>query len=235
MQHTLVIRPMRVAVAVFALVSAHVTWAQTINACGDLQNAFGPFDYRTDRGEHLRLVEGAHFTPLVEALIRGKTSTIGQDIDYTLRAFPNHHRALLAAARLGDRSKSPQPAGMNYPVDCYFERALRFRPDDVVARMLLAEHLLRTGRPDVARENLQVASRNAGDSAFTHYNAGLMYLELKDYDEALAQAHRALALGFPRPDLRDKLQAVGKWSDPDPKPTESASSAPPAGASAPGK
>jgi hypothetical protein len=45
----------------FALTPA---FAQADNsACGPLGNTFGPFDYRTERGEKLSMVEGAHFLP----------------------------------------------------------------------------------------------------------------------------------------------------------------------------
>ena len=37
-------------------------------ACGDLQNAYGPYDYRTATEFQKHLVEGAHFTPEVESL-----------------------------------------------------------------------------------------------------------------------------------------------------------------------
>ena len=67
--------------------------------CGPLANAFGPFDYRTEKGNSLYLVESAHFTPAVEAVIAGNTTYIGGDLDYTLRAFPNHHRALMSMIR----------------------------------------------------------------------------------------------------------------------------------------
>jgi hypothetical protein len=44
------------------------------NYCGDLKNAFGPFDYRkgaTEFAANLHLVETAHFTPDVEKGITG--------------------------------------------------------------------------------------------------------------------------------------------------------------------
>ena len=70
--------------------------AQDIGYCNlDLHNAFGPFDYRTATKDKLKLVESYHFTPKVESLIGGQSGTLGADIDYTLRAFPNHPRALL--------------------------------------------------------------------------------------------------------------------------------------------
>lgn len=183
------------------------------NICGELGNAYGPYDYRSDR-DKLPIVEGAHFTPEVEALIRGKSSYIGSDLDYTLRAFPNHHRALLSMMKLAERAKNPQPQGARYTIECWFDRAVRFKPDDTIARMFFATYLHKIGREAEASQQVDRAVAVAGDNAFTHHNAGLVYLELKNYDKALQEAHVAYALGFPRPALRDALKAAGKWVEP---------------------
>lgn len=200
-----------------ALITVSSAMAQPVPGCGDLRNAFGPWDFRKDRGEPLTLVESAHFTPEVEMLIRGKSTTnVGQDIDYTLRAFPNHHRALLSTARLADRQKADPPHGLRYSVDCWFRRAVQWKGDDHVARMLYAQWLAQKGRRDDARAQLKAVDGLVADNAIARFNLGLIFLELQDYDAALEQAHRALALGFPRPELRERLQQAGKWVDPAP-------------------
>jgi hypothetical protein len=205
--------------------------AQPVPGCGDLRNSFGPWDFRKDRGEPLTLVESAHFTPEVEMLIRGKSTTvIGQDLDYTLRAFPNHHRALVSTARLADRQKTDKPAGMQHTVDCWFRRAVQWKSDDHVARMLYAQWLAQKGRRDDARAQLQAVDALVADNAIARFNLGLLYLELQDYDAALAQAHRAHALGFTRPELRERLQQAGKWADP-PTPAAPAAASSPTSAS----
>ncbi|HET9977951.1 MAG TPA: ABC transporter permease [Burkholderiaceae bacterium] len=197
--------------------------------CGGLANGSnGPFDYRSMRRDQLANVENFHFTPEVEALLRGKSSTqIGADINYVLLVFPNHPRALLAMMRLGEKQKTSQPPGAAYPVECYFERALRFQPEDNVARMAYAMFLIRSTRAPEALRELDRVVGKAGDNAFTHFNAGLLYFEMKEYDKALVQAHRAQALGMPRTDLRDQLKSVGKWAEPvaDAAPAASAPSA----------
>jgi tetratricopeptide (TPR) repeat protein len=187
-------------------------------ACGSLDNGYGPFDYRSQRSK-LAIVERFHFTPDVEALIRGGKSanSLGSNLDYTLRASPNHHRALAALARLAEREKLPQIAGMRYSVDCWFERAVRFSPDDTIASLLMVSYLSRTGRTDAALARLQVAAEAAKDNGFTHYNVGLGYLQLKKYDEALQHAHRAVHLGFSGQELKKQLQAVGHWREPTPE------------------
>lgn len=186
---------------------------QGFSICGDLQNAYGPYDYRTDRHK-LSIVENFHFTPAVEALISGKSGSIGSDIDYTLRAFPNHHRALIAMMRYGERLKTPKPPRANYSIDCYFDRALRFQPDDHIVRMILAGHLAKTGREPAAVKQLEIATEAAQDNPLSHYNIGLVYFDMKHYDKALVQAHKALELGMPRLELKNQLAAVGRWVEP---------------------
>jgi tetratricopeptide (TPR) repeat protein len=197
-----------------ALISS-AGWAQTAaSTCGPLQNQYGPFDYLTQK-DRLGVVEQYHFTPQVEALVGGGSSVhVGEDIDYTLRAFPNHHRALLSLVRLGERKHSAQPVGLAYSVECYFERALRFRPRDSIVRMIYARYLFQDGRDPQAKQQLELASAAAGDNPFAHYNIGLLYLEHDNYAQALAHAHKAYAQGFPQTALRDRLQLLGKWKEP---------------------
>ena len=191
--------------------------------CGALTNGFGPYDYRTDRHQ-LPIVESAHFTPVVEMLIRGSSGYIGSDLDYTLRAFPNHHRALVSITRYAEKTKSLQPPQLRWTVECYFERATRFRPDDTVSRMLFAQFLYKLARPEEARAQLQRAAHAAQDNPVTYYNVGLVYAEAKDYPRALEQAHRAMAMGLQRDGLRQMLAAAGQWKDPEPAATAPAAS-----------
>ena len=206
------------------------------SGCGELANAYGPFEYRRDRHhtadsmpyqQKLNLVEGAHFTARVEALLGGVTGPLGAELDYTLRVFPNHHRALLAVMNYGLKTKSAQPPTMLRPVECYFERALRFAPDDTTARMLYASFLINGKRKPEALMQLERARFDAGDNGFTHYNIGLVFLDADEPAQALVQAHRATSLGFMRADLKDRLVALGRWRD------AQSPDAPPSGASAP--
>jgi hypothetical protein len=182
-----------------------------VSGCGELKNGFGPYDFLSDK-DKLPIVEQHHFTPEVEMLVRGNTSVaVGADISYTLLAFPNHHRALQAMVRLGARQHTPQPAGATFSVECYFDRALRFRPHDTTARLLYANYLFQNQRKQDALSQMAVAADEAADNPFTHYNMGLMYLENQVYDLALAHARKAYDLGFTQPGLRDKLEQLGRW------------------------
>jgi tetratricopeptide (TPR) repeat protein len=161
-------------------------------------------------------VEGAHFTPEVENLIRGRHGSPAIDIDYTLRAFPNHHRALLSMMNAGFKLKTDRPPGSSYTMQCWFERAIVYRPDDSKVYMLFGIYLLRKGYPKYAVAALTKAQELATEDSNLYYNMGLAYFALKDYDKALSSAHQAYRLGFPLPGLRDMLRRVGKWQDPSP-------------------
>lgn len=193
--------------------------------CGSIANGNnGPFDYRVERGHALKVVEEFHFDARVEALISGKSGAIGQDLDYVLRVFPNHHRALLAMIRMGARVKSPQVPRADFSVECYIERALRFKPDDTTVRLLYASFLNDNKRPTEAVAQLDKVIELAKDNPFTQYNVGMVFAESGLYDRALQQAHRALAMGFTRPELRQRLEKAGKWIDPPEAPADAASS-----------
>jgi uncharacterized protein (TIGR02996 family) len=202
---------MRLSAIIFGLGCLLAQSAHGAEQCGPLNNGYGPYDYRVDKA-HLPVVENNHFAPGVEKLIAGQNGTIGSDIDYTLRAFPNHPRALMAMAKFGRKMKNDRVIGATYPIPCYFERAVRFRPDDGVVRILYADFLMKRGETTEALTQVQAAEQLAGQSADMHYNIGLAYLELKDYPKSLEHAHTAYRLGFPLPGLRNRLERAGKWA-----------------------
>ena len=199
-----------------ALASPLAAAQQGDPSCGNpFVNGFGPHDYRVEQGQPRKIVEDYHFSTRVESLISGMSGSVGSDIDYTLRAFPNHHRALISMMNLGARTKSPTPPGAQFSVECYFKRALQFRPDDTIARMIYAKYLASTGRKPDATRQLETVVQAAKENGFTQYNAGLIYFEMGEFDKARLQAHRAQSLGFERQGgLKQQLQAAGKWAEP---------------------
>lgn len=184
--------------------------------CGNLHGeGFGPYDYRTTPAKTKHLVEKAHFPSGVEALVKPKSSQFfGGDIDYTLRAFPNHPRALMSMMRLAEREGRDQPRGARYTIQCYFDRAFRFAPDDPNPRLVHGIYLLRKNDPRAAVEEMEKA-REMGmkDDPNLLYNLGLAHFELRDYDRSFEYAKQAYALGYPLPWLRDKLKAGGHWKE----------------------
>ena len=198
----------------FSLFALHGGVTAQELACGSLENHYGPYDYRSAPPEQRRLVERPHFPPKVEFLRGGNTSiTPGGDIAYTLRVFPNHPRALLAMMKLAEKEKRERPRDSTYTVGCWFERAERFRPEDVVVKSLFGSYLVRHGRKDEAIAKLDAAVSLGVDSPNDHYNIGLVYFEAGQYEKAMRSAQRAYEGGFPLPGLREKLKRVGKWRD----------------------
>lgn len=194
--------------------------AAEVSGCPTLRHGYGPYDYRSATKEQRALVEGAHFFPNVENLRentphpnRGYIVVPGSEIDYTLRAFPNHHRALMAASKLALRDKTDRPNGLKTSIDCYFKSALEFRQDDSYVPMIYGIHLAKKGRTTEAIEYFDKAKLLGDDSANLHYNLGLAYFQVKRYDEALASAQKAYAAGFPLAGLRNMLERIGKWKE----------------------
>jgi tetratricopeptide (TPR) repeat protein len=180
--------------------------------CGELKNHYGPFDFRTAGPEGFPLVENAHFTAEVESGVRGTTGNIGGDIDYTLRAIPNHHRALETLGRISLRDKQVQMPSAKYPTECYFDRAIRFAPTDAVVRAVYGNFLAKLGRTDEAIRMFKAGVELAPENATISYNLGLLYMKNKKYDKAAEYAEKAYALGFPLPGLRNQLAQVRKGS-----------------------
>jgi Tfp pilus assembly protein PilF len=189
-------------------------WAQADIGCDlDLTNSTGPWDYRTTSAQKKHLVESYHFTRNVEALVKGRSGSVATDIDYTLRVFPNHPRALMAMSKLGRREKTPKPPGSSHSINCWFERAIKFQPNDATVRLIYGIELLKDDKRTDAIEQLKLAESLAGENPNVYYNLGLAYFDLGDYDKSLDYAHKAYGLGFPLPGLRDKLKRAGKWKE----------------------
>lgn len=194
--------------------AATTAFAQGSDDCGNpFVNAYGPFDYRTATPDQRTTVESYHFTPSVESLRSGNTGAIGSDIDYTLRAFPNHPRALMAMIRLSEHQKKSKPTGARYTVDCYIDRAITFRPDDVTMREVRGIYFSMVGKHAQAVEDFKVVVAQNPNNGNAHYNLGLAYFELKQYDRARAEAKTARDLKFPLDGLTRKLKAAGEWEN----------------------
>lgn len=210
---------------------------EEVHPCGSLANAYGPFDYRKHKGQPLiNIVEQAHFTPDVEQLRKPMFQYFAADFDYTLRAVPNHHRALVSMAKYSEKVKNSQPPGAQRTVDCYFDRAMRFAVDDLIVRMIYAGHLTRVARSKDALAQLDYVKRFAGENPLTHYNLGLLYYDAGNLEASLTEAHLAQQFGMRRVELRDKLVKAGKWRDPEslpqpPLPAQSSAAVPDVSAS----
>lgn len=185
--------------------------------CGSLERQHGPFDYNNSshRSRHLGVVERRHFTDKVRSLRGGETGPIGGDLAYVLNWFPNHHLALDAMSRLATRDKTNRPRGSDWSVDCWFDRAIRFRARDANVRLLQGLHYQRTGERQKSREALLKASELASDiDGQLQYNLGLALFRVGEYELAREHATIAYRLGHPLPGLRNLLEGKG-YSLPD--------------------
>ena len=200
-----------IAILIISIISTDLTAA---SYCGELQATGAGGDYtNSEYKRNLKTVEDHHFTPNVEKLISGSSGTIGADLSYTLMMFPNHHRALAAFGKLSLRDKTLKPIGAKYSVECFFDRAIRFKPSDGLVRMIYGNYLLKAGQIDKATEQLKEAVNLQPENPNINYNLGLLYAQKKDYEQAKIYAKKAYELGFPLPGLKNKLMEAGKWED----------------------
>ena len=169
-----------------------------------------PVDFRdrTKEAAALNIVERIHFTSDVEALVKGATAPLPMDIDYTLRQIPNHYRALSAMARY-DLQHPRRADAQYYPVECYFERAFAFHPDDPNPYFIYAVYLHRAKKYDAALKEYKQAEQLGLNSAELYYNLGLLYLDMNDLKQAKAYADKAYGEGYPLPGLRNRLERAG--------------------------
>lgn len=184
------------------------------NYCGSLftTQSDGPYDYNT---RHIRIsqIEQHHFIKNVENLISGQTGTIAGDISFLLTYVPNHHRALISLSKLSLREKTIKPNGARYTIFCFFERAIRFKPNDATVRSIFSGHLLKIDKLDMAIEQLNIAVKLEPNNPIINYNLGLLYFQKKDYDKAELFARKAYSFDFPLPGLKNKLVDIGRWKN----------------------
>lgn len=208
---------MKVILSIAALII--LTASATLQAaappyCGEVIVGGAGGDYTDpEKKKDLKTVEEFHFTPNVENLRYGNSGPLGGELSYTLLMFPNHHRALAAFGKLSLREKALKPVGAKYSVGCFFDRAIRFRPNDAVVRMVYGNYLLKAGKADEATEQLRIAVALEPENPTINYNLGLLYLKQKDYEQAKTYAKKAYELEFPLPGLKNQLKQVGKWEE----------------------
>lgn len=186
-------------------------WTQEVPGCGNLRNAFGPFDYRdpASRGNR-QLVEDFHFNEKVRAMNpRGSTGDLIGDVDYTLRAFPNHHEALELISRYATSSGRKRWPNSSVPsAECYFARAMAFARDDAVVRLLYGNYLFKKDVKPEARKQFESALELAPDNIDVNYAAALFFLDLGEVDRARKLAKLAYDGGYPLQGLKRKLDEL---------------------------
>jgi tetratricopeptide (TPR) repeat protein len=180
--------------------------------CGNVFDApLGPWDYNDAANAfELNTINKNHFPSYVEGLERGKSSVNAMDdIAFVLRYFPNHHRALNAVARYDVERGIPAFHESWLTGDCWFQRALQFRPKDGVVWLVFANYKARKDQREEALEAYQQALELLGENPEVHYNMGLLYVKLGQYEKALEHARKAYEGNYPLQGLRRKLADKG--------------------------
>lgn len=168
--------------------------------CRGVTPNLGPFDYTKAylHETELSLVQAAHFNSNVELLIKGakqKGNMLG-DIHYTLKAFPNHHRALNTV--INYRMKNgpySNNKGIKQP-ECYFLRAINFAPKDDMSMMLYGLYLHKVNKLVDAEDMYKKALKINPNNLQAMYNYGLLALELGNLEQAKGFAKKVYAKGF---------------------------------------
>ncbi|MEM9253835.1 MAG: tetratricopeptide repeat protein [Pseudomonadota bacterium] len=188
--------------------------------CSSSQPTSGPFDY-LQRARHagaLRVVEENHFDQGVASLRKGLSTTPMGDIDFTLKAFPNHHGALNSAMTYSLRFPRFPKNSKGLPAECYFQRALAFSPNDDTARVMFGIYLHKKGKYNRAIKEYREAEKSRKNDLVLYYNMGLTLVKLERYNGAKNMATKVYDAGFPLPGLKKQLKALGYWEDEGPPP-----------------
>lgn len=174
---------------------------------------YGPYDYTNPAHQKYRPpVESHHFTREVETLISGRGSpTPGGDLQYTLRKFPNHHRALYSMIRYKTEqhkwSKVAKSINL-YSMKCFFRRAYYFKRKDPVIRMLHGMYFHKLDDFSAAESQYLKSLELQDQNPEAHYNLGLLYVDMNKLKAATKHAQIAYASGYPLAGLRNKLSKL---------------------------
>ena len=170
----------------------------------------GNRDYYTARSandiELLTAVEKYHLQLSYDELSAKRYEAALGDAKFILHYFPNHPKALMLLAAICNRWQSP-----DCNPDEWFEKAVSRNPAVSETHVMYAIYLHRTKRFDAAVKSYKQALEIDPMSLNAHYNLGLAYVDLKQYELANQHAQKSYALGAPFPGLREKLKRVGAW------------------------
>lgn len=188
-------------------------------ACQGRMMEYGPFDYTNiiDKTKKLSIVEQYHYTKDIQLLLQGNTGYLKDDLDYTVTAFPNHHKALASIMNyqliykkdIDEKKKLPLAS----PVECYFQRAIHFTPKDPTLYILYGHYLKRIKHPEDAENVYKKALIATPEDLRVKYSYGLFLFDNKRYPEAMEQARRLYAQKFPNQKLKELLVKSGHWQE----------------------
>ena len=166
-----------------------------------------PKDYRKVSDKWRRTIDRHHFDSHSAAFLArrlkvpagqtGQYQPPSAGFDYTLWGLPNHPRALAAIEKLAFENKTDKLPKMLLPARCYFERAIRFYPDDPVPHAEKA--VFHVERADTLSKS---------SSEIDVYLAWSL-IEIGKYEDATKYAKRLYSKGYPLQGLRNRLRREG--------------------------
>lgn len=214
--------------SLFVLIFSSTPSHAGVHDCGILQNHgdIGPWDYYdpsssastgADPMGRIKRVENVHFKPGMRNLNTREydIERLTSEIVYTLAVFPNHPEALISITRLEKMAggKLPQRTVDVYKPKisayCFFDRALRFRPEQPGVRFSYAIYLHQQGKYVEALDNYKLAEKSFEENPFFQYNLGLLYSDMKNWPKAIEYAERAYTGGALFPGLSQRIEKAG--------------------------
>jgi tetratricopeptide (TPR) repeat protein len=174
----------------------------------------GGYDYyapRTDNADIIRLknVEGYHVAPGRAQVAARNYYYAQQEFEFILNYYPNHPQGLSLLSDLCEKYTDPRCSAA---AEARFQAAIKRNPEIGQTYLLYGIHLHRKRQLEQAVKAYQRAVELAPGSVSAHYNLGLAYVDLKQYDLANQHAQASYRLGAYTPGLRNKLEKVGKWN-----------------------
>ncbi len=171
-----------------------------------------PFNYYVPApSKLLENVEKYHLNQGIDKVKQGKYEYAWSEFAFILHYFPNHPKALELVGDLSIQMEGTERA------ERYFETALRLFPNESETHALHGVFLHKLEKFEEAVNAYQKAIALNDKVIDYHYNLGLSYFALKDYNKANTQASIAYGKGYPLPGLQNKLEAVNAWSKPSKK------------------
>jgi tetratricopeptide (TPR) repeat protein len=214
------------SILTIALLTTLPAWAD--KRCEmNLANGYGPWDYYNPKSHvptsstpmgPVRRVTNVHLKPQMLRLTGRATGTISGDLDYTLRAIPNHPLGLDLASRLELRLATTAAKQLNSffsyekmvrNAECYFRRALSLNNRTAETYFIYGIHLHRNKKYQEAAVAYEKALSLKDTNIEANYNYGLTLVKLERYSEAEIQAVKAYSKGYPLSGLKNLLTKKG--------------------------
>jgi len=144
-----------------------------------------------------------------ERLASGDYNAAKGEFEFVLNFFPNDPQALSGLSEVCAKWKS---AVCDNAIGERFQRAIARNPGAAQSYVVQAMYFHRINKLDAAVKAYKQAIELAPDSVNAHYNLGLAYADLKQFDLANQHAQKSYAGGVTLPGLRTRLQNAGKWN-----------------------